>query len=131
MLKACAYCGRIHPRGFDCGRKPARDYKKDTAEARFRHTQRWKDMSLGIRARDKYICQYCWQHDHKISTADIEVHHIIPIREDYDRRLDADNLISLCRDCHERAECGQISRHTLIEYAKRQEALISSDPVCL
>lgn len=130
MLKACAYCGRIHPRGFDCGKKPVR-FKKDTAETRFRHTQRWKDKSLQIRARDNYMCQYCWMHDHRISTAGVEVHHIVPIREDYDRRLDGDNLISLCRDCHERAEQGQIRRQTLIEYAERQEALINSEPVCL
>ena len=29
-----------------------------------------------------------------------EIHHIIPIEEDWSKRLDYDNLIALCSDCH-------------------------------
>ncbi len=29
-----------------------------------------------------------------------EIHHIIPIEEDWSKRLDFDNLIALCSDCH-------------------------------
>jgi hypothetical protein len=30
-----------------------------------------------------------------------------------DKGLDDDNLITLCRDCHEKAECGELSREHL------------------
>jgi len=31
----------------------------------------------------------------------VVVHHIIPVEDDPSKRLDMDNLMSLCRDCHE------------------------------
>ena len=37
----------------------------------------------------------------------------IEIEEDYDKRLDSDNLITLCRYHHEMAEKGNISRKEL------------------
>ena len=42
--------------------------------------------------------------------SDLSVHHIVPLKVDYDRRLDNDNLITLCRYHHEAAERGYISR---------------------
>ena len=54
------------------------------------------------------ICQY---------KSDVEVHHITPLNEDYDLRLDNDNLICLCRYHHELAEKGQISRDLLKKLA--------------
>ena len=44
---------------------------------------------------------------------ELEVHHIIPLEEDYNKRLDSDNLITLCRYHHELAEKGEISREEL------------------
>ena len=38
---------------------------------------------------------------------------ITSYREDYDLRLDDDNLITLCRECHEKAESGSITRAAL------------------
>ena len=43
------------------------------------------------------------------------MHHIIPLEEDYNKRLDSDNLITLCRYHHELAEKGEISREELQE----------------
>lgn len=120
-LYSCKYCGRIHPKGFDCGRKPKHGSDKDTEERRFRSSQRWTKMSASIRERDHYMCVYCKQQENKVTRKEIEVHHIIPVKEDYDRRLDGDNLISLCREHHEAAEAGQISRKLLLSLAKQQE----------
>lgn len=129
-LKACPYCGRIHPRGFDCGKRP-RYAPKGTASQRFRHTQCWKDKSLQIRERDHFMCVYCMQHDDRINTEEIEVHHIVPINEDYDKRLDDDNLVSLCREHHEQAEAGVIKRDALLMMVKAIEDEANSDPICL
>ena len=43
------------------------------------------------------------------------MHHIISLEEDYNKRLDSDNLITLCRYHHELAEKGEISREELQE----------------
>jgi len=52
----------------------------------------------------------------------LEVHHIIPIEEDWDKRLDDDNLITLSEEYHEKAERGEIPRETLIEIAEGNNA---------
>ena len=41
------------------------------------------------------------------------MHHIVPITDAWDDRLNDDNLITLCREHHEMAEQGKISRETL------------------
>ena len=41
---------------------------------------------------------------------ELEVHHIVPIEEDYSKRLDETNLITLCRYHHELAEKNTIPR---------------------
>lgn len=68
MLKSCKYCGRIHAKNFDCGKKPKR-----------------------IKS----------------------VHHITQLEQDFELRLENDNLITLCGSCHEEAETGMISKECL------------------
>ena len=43
------------------------------------------------------------------------VHHITPLTDDFDARLDDDNLISLCAYHHEQAERGEISAEELFK----------------
>ena len=71
----------------------------------------WAPARAAVRERDR-VCQHC-QHDgteHRL-----EVHHVVPVRrfrEDPERELgeahDLDNLVLLCRRCHQRAEHGLI-----------------------
>lgn len=49
----------------------------------------------------------------KYNSQNLSVHHIIPISNDFDKRFDNDNLITLCRYHHERAEKGLIKPDTL------------------
>ena len=49
------------------------------------------------------------------------MHHIVPLVEDYEKRLDDDNLITLCSRHHEMAEKGDIDRRELLRIAKEQE----------
>lgn len=44
------------------------------------------------------LCEICKKK--KIIKQGKEVHHIIPIEKDWSKRLDYDNLILLCSDCH-------------------------------
>lgn len=52
----------------------------------------------------------CWDN--------LEVHHIIPLAEDFDRRLDDENLITLCQAHHKAAERGDVDRDTLFAVAR-------------
>lgn len=118
MLKSCKICGRIHEDSITCPLKRCK--KKDSEANRFRGSKAWKRKRQLIKERDRYMCVYCRHINRgmtrdKFNHEDISVHHIVPIEEDYDRRLDDDNLITLCRHHHEQAEAGKISRQVLFD----------------
>ena len=79
----------------------------------FRSTAAWTAKSAEIRERDLYCCRLCLA-EGRITMRDLGVHHIVPLMADFDKRLDNDNLITLCRYHHEAAERGQISRKELL-----------------
>lgn len=58
-------------------------------------------------------------YNHKI----IEVHHIEPIKENFDLRLDDGNLISLCTYHHKRADRGEIPREELRRLIKNESKI--------
>ena len=68
---------------------------------------------MQIRERDNYLCLMCKIND-KYVYNDVSVHHIVPLAEEWDIRLDDDNLITLCGTHHEEAESGKIKREQLI-----------------
>ena len=112
----CSRCG-IVPRGHRC---PYKTYKKkayDTEADKFRKTKRWTNKSIEVRQRDRYLCRVCeanlYNTVQQFTFNEIDVHHIVPINEDYNKRLDNDNLISLCRYHHKMAEDGNIPREEL------------------
>ena len=123
MLKSCYYCGRVHPEGYDCPSKPKQIRKQyDTKQVQFRATTAWRAKRKQIQERDRYLCQACL-HElpgtvHKYNSNKLSVHHIIPLDEDYSRRLDEDNLITLCAGHHSQADAGIIDKQTLFEVAK-------------
>ena len=64
--------------------------------------------------RDKYLCQVCLMNN-MYTYNNLQVHHIIPINIDYSKRLDSDNLITLCTYHHNQAERGLITKEQLLE----------------
>ena len=112
----CSRCG-IVKRGHICPHKTYRKRERDSKADAFRKTKRWTDKSIEIRQRDRYLCRVCeanlYNTIRQINADKVEVHHIVPIAEDYNRRLDNDNLISLCNYHHKMAEAGQIPRELL------------------
>lgn len=111
MLKSCKYCGKIHDSKFDCGKKLVR--KKQTTDVnKFRWSRRWREKRNQIVERDKCLCKVCKANGVFVYD-DLEVHHIVPIEENYDLRMDEDNLITLCGHHHEEAERGDISKEYL------------------
>lgn len=116
MKAVCKYCGKIHEKSFDCGKKPQPKKKYNNKES-FRWSNDWKKKRNDIRDRDNHLCRWCLVNG-RITYKDLSVHHITPLEEDYERRLDDDNLITLCDRCHEDAESGKISKVDLLRLAK-------------
>ena len=121
MLKSCQYCGRIHLTGAICKDKPVIRWgpRADTRSRRFRSSYAWQMKSAEIRERDHYVCKVCIG-QRQLSYQETEVHHIEPLNERYDLRLDDDNLINLCKYHHRAADSGMLDRRTLHEMAKNE-----------
>lgn len=126
MLKGCSYCGRIHDRKYICPMKPRRNKYKVTDKDKFRWTKMWQKKREEIKVRDKHLCQVCirklYDTMQQYNYRDLEVHHITPLREDYELRLDNNNLITLCGYHHELSEQGHIPKEELFKIVKIQES---------
>ena len=112
----CSRCG-IVPRGHRC---PYKTYKKkayDTEADKFRKTKRWANKSIEIRQRDRYLCKVCeanlYNTIQQFNYNELDVHHIEKLSEKFEKRLDNDNLISLCRYHHKMADDGNIPKEVL------------------
>lgn len=119
MLRSCSYCGRIHKRSHECSAKP-KSTKETTHIDRFRWSVLWRNKRTEIKERDLYLCQVCLHKYGEYTTSNLEVHHIIPVAKAWGKRLDNDNLITLCRPCHENAEKGAVSVLELRRYIVRE-----------
>lgn len=137
MLRSCGYCGRIHNPREVCAQKMARQRRRyrqydpltRTEEQRFRSSHAWTHKSLEIRERDNYCCQACIRGlkgtRRRLEYESVSVHHAVPLSEDFSRRLDNDNLITLCAVHHDMAERGEIKKSDIIAIIREQEQKIS------
>ena len=127
MLKACSKCGKVHKRGYICSTAIKPQQTRNTQADKFRNTAIWRKKAENIKKRDFYMCRVCREKQYntmlQYNTYRLSVHHIVPISEDYDRRLDDDNLITLCAYHHELAENGRIPRAYLRDLAAASAAL--------
>ncbi len=118
MKKSCRYCGGAHNIGDTCAKAPPKwgrrnkYYKNESKASRFRSTNAWTQKAERIKIRDLYLCRVCIK-EGRITNRNLSVHHIIPLREDFDKRLDDSNLITLCERHHRMAERGEIQRMEL------------------
>lgn len=125
MKRYCSICHKIHE--GRCARPRYTNAVRNSQADKFRNTQVWRRKAAEILARDYHCCRVC-AHAGIICTEDLSVHHIIPIAKDYDKRLDEDNLITLCRYHHEQAErgtgavCGTIKAAELRKLARQDFA---------
>ena len=126
MLKSCKYCGRIHDSKHNCGKKPIRKKIKYTKADYFRRTQAWTNKAIEIKRRDNYLCQICIRRLYntlqQYNCDKLSVHHAVPIKADWDKRLDDDNLITVCSMHHEMCEAGEIPYEVVQGIIDEQEA---------
>ena len=120
MYKACSKCGKIHPAGIAC-RAWKRSYNGGD-ERKLRSKYSWTKKSAEIRERAHYLCEVC--KDQGIYTfKDIEVHHIVKVKDDESKLLDDNNLICLCKYHHMLADDYKIDKDYLCELVARREKL--------
>lgn len=116
MLKACRYCGGIHSKNTVCSKKPV--HNRESKEDHFRNTTAWRKKREEIKMRDRYLCQACLNNlmgtTKRLTTDSLSVHHIRPLKTNFELRLDDDNLITLCSFHHELAEKNAISASELL-----------------
>lgn len=116
MKRSCPYCGKVHDSRFDCGARPKRKKRAGERE-RFRSSAAWTEKSAAIRERDLFLCRVCLA-EGVLQWEGLSVHHIVPLSEDFDRRLDDENLITLCEKHHKQADRGSIEKAALFALAK-------------
>ena len=111
-------CSRCYKRIFegtrcDCSKKRYKEYDKEkvnSKEKKFYSSGAWEKLKIKVRDRFNGIDIYSYYILKKIEYGQT-VHHIEPIKENWDRRLDLENLIYLTesnhRLIHKRMECGE------------------------
>lgn len=76
------------------------EHQRNQRARRFYKSRAWQAARQRALVRDKHLCQHCLQ-DKRITPAST-VHHVIPLLTNWRKRLDMDNLVSLCSACHNR-----------------------------
>lgn len=117
MMKSCSRCGKIHDFNKVCYKNTKT--KELSMADKFRKTYKWHKKSDEIRKRDNYLCKCCraniYNTDHIYNFNKLEVHHIVPLNTDYSKRLDDDNLVTLCCYHHKLADDNLIPKNILIK----------------
>lgn len=65
----------------------------------FYKSAEWTRLAAEVKVRDNSECQVC-KSQGGLQRYKLITHHIIPLTADYDKRLDKDNLITVCHACH-------------------------------
>lgn len=97
----------------------------------FYHSREWQAVRLQVLDRDHYLCQVC-KRAGRITPA-ATVHHIVPVRVDWSKRLDPANLETICRACHnaehtERAKSLHDKRAKLKTEKRRDVVIFKANP---
>ena len=95
-----------------------------TTEQALRNRNKWHLKSREIRERSLYLCAVCQDRGEARADDDIEVHHIIKLRDDPSGLLDDNNLIALCVFHHKQADRGELSVDYLRQLAQKRDTEI-------
>lgn len=110
-------------------REAAEGTPEPTKKKAFYNSSEWKATRARVLARDTGIDIYLYITEGRVVPADT-VHHIVELMEDYSKRCDLDNLISISEATHsmiskaykdeiKKAQMQQTLRECISEYKKR------------
>ena len=98
-MKRQSFCHRCSgiKEGKNCDQcKPSQIRPRQTTTERG-YGGDWQKVSKAYRAENP-LCEDCCEEGR--TTPSTQVHHKVPIEDDYSLRLEQDNLVALCEDCH-------------------------------
>lgn len=86
---------------------------KDTPEqATFRRSSEYQQWRIIVLERDKYTCQHCEQ-----TGGRLVVHHVKTFKMNPELRLEPDNGIVLCNNCHEKLHLSRVKKPKILKFA--------------
>lgn len=108
IYKRCIRCHKRIPSGTkcECLKQRHKVYDlcyRDTKSADFYHSKEWELTRETVLTLDKGVDVYLYMTTGEVTLADT-VHHIDPLKDNWDRRCDIDNLISLSNETHSMIE---------------------------
>ena len=104
IYKRCSRCGKRLPEGTRCSCQKKRHqeydrYSRDRTSKQYYNSKEWElDRAAALEA-DGGIDVYVFMTTGQIVLADT-AHHIIPLKDDWSKRNDIENLMSLSHDTH-------------------------------
>lgn len=116
IYKSCSRCGKIHKASYKC---PVNRVYNGGIERDIRNTYEWHKKAKQIKRESNYLCEVCKQ-EGRYTYNNLEVHHIIKVKDDTSRLLDDYNLVCLCVEHHKKADNGEISKEYLEELARNR-----------
>lgn len=101
IAKADKYCDKCKSKQSE--KNSARNkrydrYYRDARAKAFYNSTAWRKIISIIRIRNDGLCALCYHNG--VASKGTIVHHIVPIKDDWSKRLDTANCILLCADCH-------------------------------
>lgn len=111
---ACSKCGKIHPKGYNCQKNKRIWGQRDSEAYKLRNSHKWHLKSEQIKEESLYLCAVC-RDEGIYNYTNLEVHHIIPLKDRPDLLMDDKNLITLCSRHHKEADRGSLE----ISYLKK------------
>lgn len=108
LYKRCGRCGKRIPSGSTCPCIKARHkeydrYSRDKESRQFYGSSEWLRIRSAAMEADGGIDVYLFMTEGKLVPADT-VHHIIPLQDDWQKRMDINNLMSLSHGTHSMIE---------------------------
>ena len=108
IYKRCSRCGKRLEAGkiCECVKQRYKEYdrcSRDKQSKRYYDSAEWEHIRRQVLDKDDGIDVYIYMTEGRIVAADT-VHHIIPLKDCWDKRNDIDNLMSLHHDTHSTIE---------------------------
>jgi len=94
----CIDCGvKIKPKSKRCLKchNINQDKGKSIERTKFNNSKEWKKIRIDTFERDNYTCKICNKRG-----GNLNAHHIKPYKNNLHHRLDINNLVTLCVQCH-------------------------------
>ncbi len=78
-------------------------------KAKFRSSSEWKKKRKEIMKRDNFKCKLCGKEE------GLQCHHVYSLNTNWEKRLENNNIITVCKDCHSDIHNNKYSEYYLLQ----------------